>query len=88
MNNGLMVVTSDRDIHADLSSEPGASAGDMIQVAHLDFNLPTHGYPTQLPLPEIFTMGNWEGEGSKTYDVRNVLWIYGEADNCSARSGF
>jgi hypothetical protein len=77
MKDGLMVVTSDEDIDADLSSEPRASAGDMIQVAHLNFDYPTLDYKTQLPLPQIFTMGNWKGEGKKTYDVRHLSGVYG-----------
>lgn len=77
MNNGVINVTSSVDIDSDLGGEPRATAGDMIQVAHLDFDHPTLDNTTQLPLPEIFTMSNWEGEGQKTYDVRHVPGLCG-----------
>jgi len=77
MNDGVMHVTSSDDIYgADLSKEPRGSAGDMIQVAHLDFDYPTLDYTAQLPLPEIITVGNIAREGSKTFDVRHVPEVY------------
>ena len=88
MKDGLMIGTSVEDIYCDISKEPRASAGDMIQVAHFDFDHPTLDDKTQLPLPQIFTIGNFEGEGQKTIDVRHIPGVCGEADDCSARSGF
>jgi len=72
MKDGLMVGTSGEDIYCDISKEPRNSAGDMIQVAHLDFNYPTLHDTTQLPLPQILKIGNFEGVGHKTLDVRHV----------------
>ena len=77
MKDGLMFGTTAADIYTNTSKEPRASAEDMIQVAHFDFDYPTLDDSTQLPLPLIFTIGNFEGEGQKTYDVRQVPDVYG-----------
>jgi len=77
MKDGLMIGTSAEDIYCDISKEPRAPARDMIQVAHLDFNHPTLDDTTQLPLPRILKIGNFEGEGQKTIDVRYVPGVYG-----------
>jgi hypothetical protein len=77
MKDGLMYGTSGEDIYCNISSEPRASAKDMIQIAHLDFNFPTLDNTTQLPVPESFTMGNLSGEGNRTVDVRHVPRLYG-----------
>jgi len=44
-----------------------------VQVAQLTFDYPTLDYITALPLPKIFTIGNYPG--NKTYDVRHIQGV-------------
>jgi len=62
--------------HFDTTNNPEIKKASTFQVAQLTFDYPTLDYTTQLPLPKILTMGNYEDKGNRTFDVRYVQGVY------------